>query len=164
MCLSSIASMHIRIITPGKTTDQALHQLIQERLRRLQRYTKVEYLELHQGRIKSITDPDQQVAAEGELLLQQVLPADQLILLDEKGKTFSSEALAMQLEQHMVKAVRQVVLGIGGAYGFSPAVYERADQLWALSAMTFTHEQARYLLVEQLYRAYSILRHEPYHH
>lgn len=162
--LSSISAMHIRIVTPGKTQINALRTLIDERLQRLQHYTKVNYLELAQGKLKSIQDPIQQVKVEGELMLTQLQPGDWLILLDERGKTLTSEQLAQQLEQKMVQSVQRVVFFIGGAYGFSPAVYDRANQQWALSAMTFTHEQARLLLAEQLYRAFTILRHEPYHH
>lgn len=156
--------MHIRIVTPGKTADKALAQLITERLKRLSRYTKLDYLELHNGKIKSIADPIQQVEMEGDLMLQQIQPGDVVVLLDELGKTYSSQQLAQQIEQLMVNSTRQLVCCIGGAYGFSSGMYDRADFKWALSALTFTHEQARFMLAEQLFRAFTIIRHEPYHH
>lgn len=156
--------MHINILTPGKTSDKCLSILIDERVKRLQRYTKVDYRELHHGSIKSIADPKAQLEAEGLLLLQHIDAGDLVVILDERGSSLTSNALAQKIEQLQVNATRRLVCCIGGAHGFSTSVYERANLRWALSALTFTHEQARFLLAEQLYRAFTIIRHEPYHH
>lgn len=101
---------------------------------------------------------------EGEILLNKIDKGDFLILLDEKGKSYSSVKFAKKLEQLLQMSYKRLVFVIGGAYGFSDAVYQRANSKWSLSAMTFSHQMVRLFVIEQLYRAMSILRGLPYHH
>lgn len=101
---------------------------------------------------------------EGKQILSRLLPSDFVVLLDEKGKEFTSRGFSEWLQKQMNSGRKRLVLIIGGPYGFSPQIYERADIKIALSQMTFTHEMAKLLLTEQLYRALTILRGEPYHH
>ena len=101
---------------------------------------------------------------EGMMILDALNPGDYLVLLDEKGKAYSSEKFAEQLQKWMNAGTRNIVFVIGGAYGFSPVVYDRANQKISLSDMTFSHQLVRLIFVEQLYRAFTILRGEPYHH
>jgi 23S rRNA (pseudouridine1915-N3)-methyltransferase len=107
---------------------------------------------------------DQQKEREGELILQQVTTADELILLDENGNEFSSVEFARFLEKKMVSGIKRLFFVIGGPYGFSQAVYSRANGKTSLSKMTFSHQMVRLIFAEQLYRAMTILKGEPYHH
>ena len=112
---------------------------------------------------KNLTE-DQQKEKEGELILKSLQSSDILILLDERGKSYSSIAFAEALQKRMNSGMKNLVFVIGGPYGFSEAVYQRAQQQISLSAMTFSHQMVRLFFVEQLYRAFTILRNEPYHH
>ncbi len=107
---------------------------------------------------------DQLLQAEGEALLQRIDASDRVYLLDERGESFSSEEFAGFLQKQMNAGVRRLVLVIGGAFGFSQALYQRATGEISLSRMTFSHQMVRLFAVEQLYRAFTILRNEPYHH
>src|SRR5690606_424596 len=106
----------------------------------------------------------QQKAKEAELLFKQIQPADFLILLDEKGKEFSSVKFAEFLNKKMLSSVQHLVFAIGGPYGFDDSVYSRANEKLSLSRMTFSHQMVRLFFTEQLYRAFTILKGEPYHH
>ena len=106
---------------------------------------------------------EQQKQAEGELILKQLQPTDTVVLLDERGKEFRSIEFARWLEQKQ-QAVRRLVFIIGGPYGFSPAVYARANEQLSLSRMTFSHQMIRLTFTEQIYRACTIIKGEPYHH
>ena len=101
---------------------------------------------------------------EGQLILEQVNNGDVLILLDEQGKEFSSVEFAKWIEKKMIAGIRQLVFVVGGAYGFSEAVYQRADHKISLSRLTFSHQMVRMIFAEQLYRAMTIIKNEPYHH
>jgi 23S rRNA (pseudouridine1915-N3)-methyltransferase len=101
---------------------------------------------------------------EGELILKKLIPSDELILLDERGKTFSSIEFSEYLQKKMNSGLRQLVFVIGGPYGFSDEVYARANVKISLSKLTFSHQMIRPFFIEQLYRAFTILRNEPYHH
>lgn len=107
--------------------------------------------------------PEQVCQREGEAILSRLHTNDHLILLDERGKTYTSEAFAHWLEQRLQLSARRLVFQVGGAYGFSAEVYARANGRLALSAMTFSHQMVRLFFLEQLYRAMTILRNEPYH-
>ena len=107
---------------------------------------------------------DQQKEKEGELILQQLTGGDELILLDEKGQQKSSVGFARFLEKKMLVGTKQLIFVIGGPYGFSAKVYEKAAQKMSLSAMTFSHQMVRLIFLEQLYRAFTIIKGEPYHH
>lgn len=101
---------------------------------------------------------------EGEALLRQIAPGDCLTLLDERGAEYRSVELAGWLQKRMLGGTRRLVLAVGGPYGFSDAMYARADARLSLSKLTFSHQIVRVLLAEQLYRAFTILNNEPYHH
>ncbi len=112
---------------------------------------------------KSLTET-QQKQKEGELLLKHLEPSDEVILLDEKGKSYSSVAFSEVLQKKMNSGIKNLVFIIGGPYGFSEEVYSRANGKISLSAMTFSHQMVRLFFIEQLYRAFTILKNEPYHH
>lgn len=101
---------------------------------------------------------------EGKLIQTQLQPSDYVVLLDERGREHTSEEFARWIEKRLGSGRKRLILVIGGPYGFSEEVYERADELLSLSRMTFTHEMVRLFAVEQLYRSFTILRGEPYHH
>ena len=155
--------MKITLLVVGRTTNAHIESLIQEYQKRLTHYipfTIQVILELKNT--KSLT-ADQQKQAEGELILRATPPANDLVLLDELGKEFRSIEFADYLQKKM-SAGRDVVFVVGGPYGFSDAVYQRADSKISLSKMTFSHQMVRLFFVEQTYRAMTILRGEPYHH
>jgi 23S rRNA (pseudouridine1915-N3)-methyltransferase len=101
---------------------------------------------------------------ESELLLKNIKPSDKLVLLDEKGEVYSSEEFANYIDKQLLSGTRNLVFAIGGPYGFSESVYNRADSLLSLSKLTFTHQMVRVIFLEQLYRAFTIIRGEQYHH
>ncbi len=155
--------MKITLLVVGKTTDSRLQTMIDDYLQRLKHYLPFEIVVVPELKnAKSLTQ-DQQKQAEGELILKNVNPATELILLDEHGSEYRSMEFAQWLQKKMT-AGRDVVLVVGGPYGFAPAVYARANGKISLSKMTFSHQMIRLLLVEQVYRAMTILRGEPYHH
>lgn len=130
---------------------------------RLKHYAKVEYKELPDVPAKGIT-ADVLKEREGEQFIKQFKADDIVLLLDENGDHFSSRAFAEMLQRRMNSGVKQLVLVIGGAFGFSAAMYARANGKISFSKMTYSHEMIRLLLVEQLYRAHTILKGESYHH
>ena len=112
---------------------------------------------------KTLTE-DQQKKAEGDLILSQLNPGDDLILLDEKGKTFTSVLFSQWIEKQMNAGSKRIVFVVGGPYGFSKEVYDKCKFKISLSEMTFSHQMIRLIFVEQLYRAFTIIKGEPYHH
>lgn len=154
--------MQVKIISPGKTKTEFISQGIQLYLKRIQHYLSVDYIELKE--LKSQSDAMKQRKAENELLLKQIKPADLVVLLDEKGKAFTSVKFAAWLQQTLNTGPRAIVFLIGGAYGFDETAKQRADAIITLSQLTFTHELARLIFAEQFYRALTILRNEGYHH
>ena len=135
---------------------------IQLYLKRLQHYLPVEYVEIKE--LKTQSNVEAQRKSENDLMLKQIKPTDFVVLLDEKGKEFSSLKFADWLQQAINKNPRAIVFVIGGAYGFDATMRERANTIITLSRLTFTHEFARLIFAEQLYRAMTILRNEGYHH
>lgn len=154
--------MKIRIICIGKTTDFKINSLCEEYLKRLSHYAKVEieYLELKK---KNLNESKVKIE-EGKLILSKIEKGTTLILLDELGKEFSSENYAIFLQKRMNSSQKEIVFVIGGAYGFSEEIYQKANYKIALSKMTFTHQMVRLIFLEQLYRAFTILKGEKYHH
>ena len=130
---------------------------------RLKHYAKVEYKELPDVSAKGIS-PEVLKEREGDQFMKQLKPDDVVLLLDENGDHFSSRGFAEMLQRRMNSGVKQLVLIIGGAFGFSNAMYARANGKISFSKMTYSHEMIRLLLVEQLYRAHTILKGESYHH
>ena len=156
--------MNIKLIAIGKTDNKNLQSLIDEYQKRLSFYIKFD-LEIIPDikNVKNLSE-SQQKEKEGELILAKITPTDQLILLDENGKTFSSVAFAEELQKKMNSGLKTVVFVIGGPYGFSEAVYAKSQGKISLSLMTFSHQMVRLFFIEQLYRGFTILKNEPYHH
>lgn len=156
--------MNIKLIAIGKTDNKQLQTLIDEYQKRLSFYIKFD-LEIIPDikNVKHLSE-SQQKEKEGELILAKIAPTDQLILLDEKGKTFSSVGFSEELQKKMNSGIKTLVFVIGGPYGFSESVYAKANGKISLSPMTFSHQMVRLFFIEQLYRGYTILRNEPYHH
>ncbi|HSN49088.1 MAG TPA: 23S rRNA (pseudouridine(1915)-N(3))-methyltransferase RlmH, partial [Flavobacterium sp.] len=160
----STYSMNIKLIAIGKTDNKNLQSLIDEYQKRLSFYIKFD-LEIIPDikNVKNLSE-SQQKEKEGELILAKITPTDQLILLDENGKTFSSVEFSEELQKKMNSGVKTLVFVIGGPYGFSEAVYAKAQGKISLSPMTFSHQMVRLFFIEQLYRGFTILKNEPYHH
>ena len=158
-----ISKMKIQLFLTGKTTDPRLATLIDEYQQRLMHYVPFEIVVIPDIKNAKSLSQDQLKTAEGEALLARLTPAMDVLLLDEHGREFRSIEYADFLQKKMSSG-KDLALVIGGAYGFSDAVYQRANGKLSLSQMTFSHQMIRLMAIEQLYRAMTILRHEPYHH
>jgi len=156
--------MIIKLLTIGKTDDKALQNLIDTYVNRLGFYNKFEFEIIPDLKKTKNLSVDQQKTAEGKLILEKVTTSDVVVLLDENGKQFSSEAFSEYIQKRLNSGMKQLIFVIGGPYGFSEEVYTRADGKISLSKMTFSHQMVRLFFVEQLYRAFTILKNEPYHH
>ena len=156
--------MNIKLLAVGKTDNPALQQLIDMYEKRLSYYINFELQLLPDIKNSKSLSEEQQKAKEGELILGNVVSSHHLILLDECGKEFTSVAFADELQKKMNAGIKQLTFVIGGPYGFSKEVYDRANGKLSLSKLTFSHQMIRLFFVEQLYRAFTILRNEPYHH
>ena len=156
--------MNIRLLTIGKTDNKALQSLIEDYTKRLSFYIKFD-LEIIPDikNVKNLSEA-QQKEKEGELILSKITPTDHLILLDENGKTFSSVGFSDFLQKKMNAGIKTLAFVIGGPYGFSETVYQKAQGKVSLSEMTFSHQMVRLFVIEQIYRGFTILRNEPYHH
>ncbi len=156
--------MNIRLLAIGKTDNKALQTLIDDYTKRLSFYVKFD-LEIIPDikNVKNLSEA-QQKEKEGELILSKITPTDHLILLDENGKTFSSVGFSDFLQKKMNAGTKTLVFVIGGPYGFSDTVYQKAQGKVSLSEMTFSHQMVRLFVIEQIYRGFTILRNEPYHH
>lgn len=156
--------MKIKVLAIGKTDDKNLKQLIDTYEKRLKHYIKFEMEIIPDLKhVKNMSEKDQ-MEREGELILKKVGAGDQLWLLDEKGEMFRSIDFSKFLQKKMNAGIKRFILVIGGPYGFSDAVYQTAQGKISLSKMTFSHQMIRLFAVEQLYRAFTILKNEPYHH
>lgn len=156
--------MKIKLLTVGRTTDARLAGLIDEYASRLKHYVPFEQIVIPELKNSRNLTPEQQKGKEGELILAKITGDEELILLDERGKGFSSKDFAAFLSKKMVVSNRHLMFVIGGAYGFSAKVYEKANFLLSCSPMTFSHQMIRLFFTEQLYRAMTIIKGEPYHH
>lgn len=156
--------MNIKLLAIGKTDNKNLQALIDEYTKRLGFYIKFD-LEIIADikNVKNLSEA-QQKQKEGELILNKLSATDHLVLLDENGKTFSSVAFADELQKKMNAGIKTLVFVIGGPYGFSDDVYKKANGKISLSAMTFSHQMVRLFVIEQIYRGFTILKNEPYHH
>jgi len=156
--------MTIKLITIGKTDNKALQSLIDDYTKRLGHYIKFEFEIIPDIKnVKNLSE-EQQKQKEGELILGKVQTSDTLVLLDENGRQYSSIEFSEYLQKHMNSGIKRLVFVIGGPYGFSTEVYDKAQTKLSLSKMTFSHQMVRLFVVEQLYRGFTILRNEPYHH
>jgi len=147
----------------GKTSTPYLREGIEEYHKRLKHYLPFDTLCIPDIRRAGKMDPEQLKAREAELVLQRLGPEDHLILLDEGGRQYSSEEFAVRLDQLFQRSSRRLIFLVGGAYGFSDALYSRANGQLSLSTMTFSHQMIRLFFLEQLYRGMTILRNQPYH-
>ncbi|UPQ79508.1 23S rRNA (pseudouridine(1915)-N(3))-methyltransferase RlmH [Flavobacterium azooxidireducens] len=156
--------MNIKLIAIGKTDNKNLQTLMDEYQKRLSFYVKFDLEIISDIKNAKNLSEAQQKEKEGELILNKLAPTDFLILLDENGKSFGSVEFANELQKKMNAGIKTLVYVIGGPYGFSEAVYQKAQQKISLSKMTFSHQMVRLFFIEQVYRGFTILRNEPYHH
>ncbi len=156
--------MRITLLCVGKTDDVHFAASIEKFQQRLKHYISFQLVTLPDIKNTKHLRADEQKAKEAVLIAKYLSPGDQLILLDERGKEFRSIEFAGYLNKLMVGSVSHVVFAIGGPYGFAEAIYQRANSRLSLSRMTFSHQMVRLFFVEQLYRAFTILKGEPYHH
>lgn len=156
--------MNIKLIVVGKTDDSHLTELIAQYTKRLSHYVNFSIEIIPDIKQTKNLSESKQKTKEGAQILSKVTPGDTLILLDEKGKQFSSVDFAAQLQKRMNSGIKQLVYIIGGPYGFSEEVYQKSQGKISLSMMTFSHQMIRLFFIEQLYRGFTILRNEPYHH
>lgn len=156
--------MKIKLLAIGKTDNPQLIKLIDEYQNRLKHYIKFEFEIIADLKNAKKISEIQQKEKEGELILSKLQKTDHLILLDEKGQHFTSIEFSKYLQKKMNMGLKRLVFVVGGPYGFSEAVYKKSIGKIALSKMTFSHQMIRLFIVEQLYRGFSILKNEPYHH
>lgn len=155
--------MNIKLIVVSKTDVPYLQQGIEEYLGRLKHYCDLQLVVIPALKNLGKASPEEVKEREGELIMKQLEKVDQVVLLDEHGKEYTSVGFSEFLQKQMNAGVRTLAFVIGGAYGFSPAVYAAAGHKISLSQMTFNHQMVRLFFLEQLYRANTILRHEKYH-
>lgn len=156
--------MKIKLLAIGKTDDTNLNSLIQNYRNRLKHYIKFELQIIPDIKNVKNLSQQQQKEKEGALILKQIQPTDVLVLLDEKGKEFRSVEFSKYLQKKMNSGIKQLVFVIGGPYGFSSDVYNKSLGKISFSKMTFSHQMIRLFIVEQIYRGFTILKNEPYHH
>ena len=156
--------MKITLLTVGKTDKDWVRQGMDIYVSRLKYYIPFAVVEIPELKNVSALTKDQIKMREGELILKNIKPTDDLILLDERGKEYTSVELAKVIQDKISYVGKDMVYVIGGAYGFSDAVYQRANSKISLSRMTFSHQMVRAIFVEQIYRAFTIMKGEPYHH
>ncbi|MBK8195218.1 MAG: 23S rRNA (pseudouridine(1915)-N(3))-methyltransferase RlmH [Lewinellaceae bacterium] len=154
--------MKVELWAIGKTAEPYLETGTGIFEKRLKNYLPFSWVILPDVKLKT-TDGNRLKQEEGKMLLSKITPDDYLILLDERGRELSSAGLADWLERKLSSSHRRLIFLIGGAFGFSPDVYSRANEQLALSKMTFSHQMVRLFVLEQLYRAMTILKNEPYH-
>lgn len=156
--------MKIKIIAIGKTHKSFLMEGENEYIKRIKKYIPIEKVEIPD--LKNAKKLSQQLIKEkeGKLLISKIEPHSLIVLLDEKGKEFTSMKFSGWIQDKMNRGYKNIIFLIGGAYGFSDEVYTLANEKIALSKMTFSHQMIRMLFTEQIYRAFTILNNEPYHH
>lgn len=156
--------MKITLLTVGKTDKDWVRQGLDIYVSRLKHYIPFSIVEIPELKNVSALTKEQIKSKEGELILKNIRPTDDVILLDERGKEYTSVELARIIQDKISYAGKDIVFIIGGAYGFSDAVYQRSNSKLSLSRMTFSHQMVRAIFAEQIYRAFTIMRGEPYHH
>ncbi len=156
--------MKIKLINVGDTDLSFLREGIDYYLKKITHYVPTEIIDLPGIKTGKTTGTEQLKKSEGNMILKYISPADIPILLDEKGKQYTSVGFSVYLQQWMNRGVKSLTFITGGAYGFSKEVYNRVNEQISLSAMTFPHQLVRLIFLEQLYRALTILKGEPYHH
>jgi 23S rRNA (pseudouridine1915-N3)-methyltransferase len=156
--------MKITLLTVGKTDRDWVRQGLDIYVSRLKHYIPFSIVEIPELKNVSALTKEQIKSREGELILKNLRPTDDVILLDERGREYTSVELAKVIQDKISYEGKDIVYIIGGAYGFSEAVYKRANSKLSLSKMTFSHQMVRAIFTEQIYRAFTIMKGEPYHH
>ncbi|MGB0177531.1 MAG: 23S rRNA (pseudouridine(1915)-N(3))-methyltransferase RlmH [Owenweeksia sp.] len=156
--------MKILLIETGKTRDINIQNMVQDYYNRINHYLVFTIKTIPDLKNTRNLSTDQVKQKEAEMILKEIQPSDHVVLLDENGRQRTSVDFAGHLQNLMNRGLKQTVFIIGGAYGFDPSVYGRANEKIGLSRMTFSHQIIRPIFTEQLYRAFTILRNEPYHH
>jgi len=156
--------MKIIFLTVGKTEDAYLKEGIEKYVKRLKHYCKLELVDLNELKNTKALTPDQQKSKEAEMILKKVSATDYVVLLDENGTEFTSQQFAAYLDKRSISSSANMVFIVGGPYGFDQSVYQRSNDKLSFSRMTFSHQMIRLFFTEQLYRAFTIIKGEPYHH
>lgn len=156
--------MKITLLVTGVSDDHELAPAIDRYVKRLGHYVPFDIEEIKCPKHFSKLTTEELKKEESQLILSRISPQDMVVVLDERGKHWDTVGFSAQLQKWMNTGCKRIVFIVGGAYGFSEEVYQRADQRMALSNMTLTHQMVRLFFVEQLYRAFTILRNEKYHH
>ena len=156
--------MKIKVLIVGKTDEDWIDRGVEKYLKRLKHYVNIEFRYLPDLKNRKSLSKEEQKNTEGALILKQLETSDILILFDEKGKEFSSSSFANYLQKRMNSGIKCISFVVGGPYGFSDVLYARANDKVSLSKLTFSHQMIRPFIAEQIYRAFSILNNEPYHH
>lgn len=156
--------MKIKLVTIGKTDSAELEKLIEVYLKRLKHYVNFELVALPDIKNTKNMSATDQMEKEAELILKHVDSTESLYLLDENGMEYRSVEFAKLLQKQMNRGIKEWVLVVGGPYGFSDSIKQKANGLISLSKLTFSHQMVRLFIVEQIYRGFTILRNEPYHH
>lgn len=154
--------MKIKLLVVGKTSESFLAPLISDYHKRINRFVNFEIIEINNINIKKANSLEIQ-KKEGIKILEKVDKKDQIFILDEKGKSYNSSDFSKFIENRMVNSSKNIIFIIGGAYGFSENIYSRSNSIISLSKMTFSHQIIRLFMVEQLYRALTIINNHPYH-
>jgi 23S rRNA (pseudouridine1915-N3)-methyltransferase len=156
--------MKIKLMAIGKTDRKELQLMIDDYCKRITHYCPFEFEIIPDlKKVKKASEAEQK-KMEGSEIFNRLAPSDHLVLLDEGGKEYSSVTFSNYIQKKMIGGMRSLVFVIGGPYGFSDEIYERANERLSLSKMTFSHQMVRVFFTEQLYRAFTIIRNEPYHH
>jgi len=156
--------MKITVVLVGKTQSKELNTLMTEYQKRLKRYIQVDWIELPDYKNRGKVTSEELKRIEGQSILSKVKSGDDLILFDEKGDELTSVGLSKFFKKKMNAGTRNLIFVVGGAYGFSDEVYARSNGKLAISKLTFPHQLIRVLILEQIYRGYTIIKGEPYHH
>jgi 23S rRNA (pseudouridine1915-N3)-methyltransferase len=156
--------MKIFLLSVGKTNSHFIKDGVADYIKRLKHYTNFEIIELNAIKNSKILSKSQLLEREGLLILKNIHKNDFLVILDEKGQNHSSIEFSNIIRNYQVSGKKKIYFVIGGAFGFSEAIYNRSNEMLSLSKMTFSHQMIRLFFVEQLYRAFTILNNEPYHH
>ena len=155
--------MQTSLYVVGKTNQKYLETGINEYSNRVNKYMPFNIHVIKEPKNKKNISVQEQKIIEGELILSSITSSDILVVLDEKGESFSSRAFAKEINKYMISGKKHLIFLVGGPYGFSKNVYQRANKKLSISDMTFSHQIIRLIFMEQLYRACTILRNEPYH-
>ena len=156
--------MKITLLAIGKTNTKYLQEGIEQYIKRLSHYIPFEFKILPDVKTTKGLTQEKQKGMEGQMFLNCIQSGDVVVLLDEKGKEMTSREFSVYLDKKMVTVAKNLIFVIGGPYGFSQEMYNRANEKLSLSKMTFSHEMIRLFFIEQIYRAMTILKGEPYHH